>query len=165
MIKTIGLILLVLSTVLTAEAGLGMRPPFPQPPPHEVPPGPPGPPGWNNDIYGPARTVRWDYVGAFRTEKFLETRVDINVRDQFVNEVMVAAEDNDVEVVDAVAYLSNGQAFQLRNMIGVIQRGRQYQVQLDWRNSLRLSRLSYTIKSPNLIGSRATLHLQLGLAY
>ena len=152
MLKFISIMVLVLGAGLTAKAGW----PFPQPPNQG--------PGYN-DIYGPARTVRWDYVGAFQTEKFFEIDVNIEARDQFVNEVMVAAQDNDVEVVDAIGYLSNGQSFRINNMIGTIPRGRQYQVQLDWRNSLRLSRIVYRISTSNMIGPRGTFYVQLGLAY
>lgn len=153
--KLFSMLLIVIGMTLSAHADL-----FPTPPNQQPPPGP----GWN-DIYGPPRTVRWQDLGSFQAEKFIDMNVDINVRDQFVNEVFLAAQDNQVEIKQAVAYLSNGQTFEMRNMEGVIQRDRQYRVQLDYRNSLRIRRLVFTIRSPNLMGSRATFLMQLGLAY
>lgn len=137
----------------------------PQPWPPGPGPGPqPGPPGWS-DVFGPARTVRWWDLGSFQAEKFIDMNVNVDVQDQFVNEVFVAAQDNQVEVRDAVAYMSDGRAFQVRNLIGVIQEGRQYRVPLDYRNSLRLRRLVITIRASNPFGSRSRFYSQLGLAY
>ena len=165
-------VLMMLGIGLTVNADLQPRPPITQPPPSDPypptnpydPPSPYPPPGYN-DVYGPGRTVRWEDVGVFRTEKFMELEVNIRVRDQFVNEVFVAGHDNEVDVTEALAYLSNGQVFRLNNMIGTVQPGRRYRVALDYRNSLRLERLVYRIRSGNLIGPRGSIAFQLGLAY
>jgi hypothetical protein len=127
-------------------------------------PGNPNPPGYH-DVYGPGRTVRWEDKGRYRTEKFFEGEVRLDVRGQYVNEVFVGVWDNHVDVTEAVAYLSNGRAIRLNNMIGTAQAGRQYRILLDYRNSLRVERLVYRIKSGNLIGPRGTIGFQLGLAY
>ena len=152
--KNLSLIFVILSLVISAKAD------FEPIPPHQGPP----PPGYS-DIYGPPRTVRWQDLGAYQAEKFIDMNLSVDVRDQFVNEIFVAAENNHVEVKQVMAYLSNGQVVEMRNMVGTIQRGRQYRVLLDYRNSLRLQRLVFTIRSPNLAGSRGMFLAQLGLAY
>ncbi len=152
--------LMMLGMAFTAQAQV------PPPPWDDQPgyPGNPNPPGYN-DVYGPGRTVRWEDKGRYKTEKFFETEVRIDVRDQFVNEVFVGVWDNHVDVTDAVAYLSNGRMIRLDKMIGTAQAGRQYRILLDYRNSLRIEQLIYRIKSGNLIGPRGTIGFQLGLAY
>ncbi len=174
--KMISALILVFAFATSAFADLQPRPPGNpgnpnNPPPYPGDPGngpgqpyPPQPPGYN-DIYGPPRTVRWADVGSIKLQKFIETRANINVRGSFVNEVYFAAESNEVEIRSAWVVLSNGQAFEARNLIGTLRRGQQTRQLLDYRNSLRVDRIELRLASPNLIGSSATLRVQLGLAY
>lgn len=175
--KIFSVLMLVLSVMNFATAqdlnSFNLRPPFPgnpgngpgQPPNGPGnPPYPPQPPGYN-DIYGPPRTVRWHNLGTIKTKKFIETRVRFNINGHFINEVFFAAEKNHVEIRSALIYLSNGQMFEARNFLGTLRDGQQTRQLLDYRNSLRVDRIELTIASPNLIGSAAQLHLQLGLAY
>ncbi len=158
--KKIGFLLLFIAVSFATSAFAGN---FPRP---DQPgqPGYPQPPGYN-DIYGPGRTVRWWDMGTVQAQKFIAIDVRMDVRGEFVNEVYLAAFDNHVRINAASARLANGQMIDLNYLVGTIERGRQYQVRLDYRNSLRVDSLYLTIESPNLAGSRASLAIQLGLAY
>ncbi|MEQ1723394.1 MAG: hypothetical protein ABL930_09480, partial [Pseudobdellovibrio sp.] len=138
--------------------------PYPgQPYPNNPYPAPPAP-GYS-DIYGPNRTVRWQDMGSFRAQKFVETTVRLDARGQFVNELFLVAQDNQVQIRSAVARLVNGQIVDLRYLQGVIRQGQQLRQPLDYRNSLRVDSIELVIESSNLIGSRGSLNVQLGLAF
>lgn len=130
----------------------------------DVPSRYPGYPG-QNDVYGPARTVRWQDMGSFTAQKIIETTVRLDVRGQYVNEVFAVTRDNEVQISSAVAYLSNGDTLDLRYLTGVIRKGQQVRIPLDYRNSLRVDSIELRIESSNLIGSRGSLMLHLGLAF
>ena len=159
-------ILLSFSLVQANEGQLDPRPPQrppPNEPPYPYPPNQPPPPHYG-DVYGPGRTVRWQDMGVFKAIKVIETQVRLDTRRQFVNEVFVRAESNNVEIKSALAYLTNGQVFEVRQLIGNVRRDQQYRILLDYRNSLRLDRLELVIQS-GLIGGSGKLNVQLGLAY
>lgn len=118
-------------------------------------------PSWDN-LYGPPRTVRWEDKGSFRVEKLVDTRANLSARGQFVNEVYIVIDKNNVDVKSAWAYMTNGQPVELR-MRGNMGPG-QYRIPLDYRNSLRLDRIELEMRS-GLIGSRASVNVQLGLAF
>lgn len=173
--KNIGFILLFTATIFATSAFAGNfpwpgQPDQPNQPNQPGQPGQPGypgnpqPPGYN-DIYGPGRTVRWWDMGTVQAQKFIAVDVRLDVRGQFVNEIFLAAIDNHVGIKSAQARLANGQMIDLRYLVGTIQKGRQYQIRLDYNYSLRIDSLYLTIESPNLAGSRASLAIQLGLAY
>ena len=119
-------------------------------------------PAWG-DLYGPPRTVRWEDKGSFRVEKLIDTNVNLSARQQYVNEIFVVVDKNNVEVKSAMAYMANGQPVELRSMLGNLRPG-QYRLALDYRNSLRIDRIEIEMRS-NLIGSRANVSVQLGLAF
>ncbi len=125
---------------------------------------PPPPPGYN-DIYGPGRTVRWQDMGVVQAQKFIAIDVNYDVRGQFVNELFLVALDNHIGIKSAQARLSNGQVIELRHLTGTVRKDQQLRLRLDYNYSLRIETLLLTIESPNLVGSRASLGLQLGLAY
>ena len=104
-------------------------------------------------------------MGTVQAQKFVAVDVRMDVRGEFVNEVYLAAIGNHIRIKAASARLANGQMIDLNYLVGTIEKGRQYQIRLDYRNSLRLDSLYLTIESPNLAGSRASLAIQLGLAY
>ena len=116
-------------------------------------------------MYGPNRTVRWADAGVVKGQKFLETRFSVNLNGNFVNEVFMAAQDNDIEIRSAVVVLTNGQAFDLRNFVGTLRNGQQTRQLFDYNYSLRVDHIDFRIASPNLIGPSASLALQFGLAY
>ena len=158
--KNIGVLLLFIAVSFDTSAFAGN---FPWPGQPDQP-GSPQPPGYN-DIYGPGRTVRWWDMGTVQAQKFVAVDVRMDVRGEFVNEIYLAAIDNHIRIKAASARLANGQMIDLNYLVGTIEKGRQYQIRLDYRNSLRLDSLYLTIESPNLAGSRASLAIQLGLAY
>lgn len=167
--KNLSILLLLIATSFSTLAFAGN---FPWPDLPDMPgqPGQPGQPGYPqppgyNDIYGPGRTVRWWDMGTVQAQKFVAVDVRIDARGEFVNEVFLAAIDNHIRIKAASARLANGQMIDLNYLTGTIERGRQYQIRLDYRNSLRVDSLYLTIESPNLAGSRASLAIQLGLAY
>lgn len=154
-------LLLLLIAVSFATSAFAGNFPWPNQPEQ---PGYPQPPGYG-DIYGPGRTVRWWDMGTVQAQKFIAVDVRMDVRGEFVNEVYLAAIGNHVKIKSASARLANGQMIDLNYLVGTIEKNRQYQIRLDYRNSLRLDSLYLTIESPNLAGSRASLAIQLGLAY
>lgn len=158
--KNLGFLLLFMAASFATSAFAGNFP-WPDQPGQ---PGNPQPPGYN-DIYGPGRTVRWWDMGTVQAQKFVAIDVRLDVRGEFVNEIYLGAIGNHVGIKSASARLANGQMIDLNFLVGTIQKGRQYQIRLDYRNSLRIDSLYLTIESPNLAGSRASLAIQLGLAY
>lgn len=160
--KNIG-VLLLLIMVSFATSAFAVNFPWPDKPDQPRYPQP-QPPGYG-DIYGPGRTVRWWDMGTVQAQKFVAVDVRIDVRGEFVNEVYLAAISNHIKIKAASARLANGQMIDLNYLVGTIEKNRQYQIRLDYRNSLRLDSLYLTIESPNLAGSRASLAIQLGLAY
>lgn len=160
--KTLGFLMLLLVAGFSTSAVAGN---FPWPDQPDQPGYPqPQPPGYG-DIYGPGRTVRWWDMGTVQAQKFVAVDVRIDARGEFVNEVYLAAIGNHIRIKAASARLANGQMIDLNYLVGTIDKNRQYQIRLDYRNSLRLDSLYLTIESPNLAGSRASLAIQLGLAY
>ena len=146
----------------------GGRPPMPPPPPRPMPPRPrppmpPPPPAFND--YGPGYTVRWQDFGLNRLPKIANQDVVIDVRGQYVNEILLRAVDNNVQVNSVLAYLSNGQVVDVRQATGNIYNRGEVRVQADYRGSLRVERIVINATSSNLIGSRASLSVILGLAY
>lgn len=161
-------VLLSFSLVSLAQADSGQldpRPPQRPPPSQPYPPNqPPHQPPHYGDVYGPGRTVRWHDMGLFKAIKVIETQVRLDTRGQFVNEIYVRAESNSVDIKSAVAYLANGQVYELRHLLGTVRKNEQYRVLLDYRNSLRLDRIELVIQS-GLFGGSGKLNVQLGLAY
>ena len=156
MYKILGLMFAVLAIVTTTHADN-----FPWPgQPGQQPP----PPGYN-DIYGPGRTVRWQDIGIIQAQKFIAIDVNINAHQQFVNEIFLVAIDNHIGIKSAQARLANGQMIDLRYLTGTLRKDQQMRFRLDYNYSLRIDTIYLTIESPNLAGSRASLGLQLGLAY
>lgn len=127
-------------------------------------PGQPHPHPGYNDVYGPAVTYRWLDMGTHKSQKLIDTNIHLSVRGQLVNEIYVTAQNNPVLVRSAVAYLSNGQAVELRNLLGNIYEGRPVRTMLDYRNSLRVESIVINVEAASLLGSRGSLNIQLGLA-
>ena len=140
----------------------GQPNPYPAPYPPAPYPYPPAP-DYNN-VYGPAVTLRWQNMGSFKAQKLVDTDIELGVYGQLVNEVYLVAEKNNIMIRSALAYLSNGQIIEIRGLLGNLDDGRGIRVPLDYRNSLRVDRIVLNIEAGNLIGSRGTLHVQLGLA-
>lgn len=140
------------------------RPPMP-PPYYPQPPRPPmpPPPQYGND-YGPAYTVRWQDYGVTQIAKFVAQDVVIDVRGQYVNEILLRAIDNDVQIQSALAYLSNGQVIDIRQATGSVRPNQDFRTQIDYRGSVRAERIVLKATSSNLIGSRGQLSVILGLA-
>lgn len=115
-------------------------------------------------IYGPGRTLRWYDAGANRVPKILSEGMTIEIGGRLVNEVLIRALDNRVNVQSAVATLVDGSRFDLISLTGTIRQNQQRRVRLDRRYSLRVQRLEIQATSPNLIGSRGSVQVLLGLA-
>jgi hypothetical protein len=120
-------------------------------------------PGYN-DVYGPAVTYRWLDLGTHKAQKLVDTNIHLSVRGQLVNEIFVTAQNNPVLVRSAIAYLSNGQAIELRSLLGNIHENRPVRTVLDYRNSLRVESIVLNVEAASLLGSRGKLNIQLGLA-
>ena len=115
-------------------------------------------------LYGPRRTVRWLDYGTNRMPKILSESLVIYVEGRLVNEVILRAIDNRVNVQSVVVTLIDGQRFQLRNVTGILRQNRVFRSVINPYNSLRVERIEIQATSPNLIGSRGELQTTLGLA-
>lgn len=138
----------------------------PYAPPYITPDHRPPPPGYNPGYgdYGPNYTRQWRDYGTTRVPKLISQDVTIDVRGQLVNEIILRAVDNQVQIDSALAYLSNGQVIDMRQVTGTIGRQNEFRAQLDYRYSLRVDRLVFKATSSNLFGSRGQLKVILGLA-
>ncbi|AZZ37708.1 hypothetical protein CIK05_13180 [Bdellovibrio sp. qaytius] len=128
--------------------------------PNPYQPGYPSHPGYGD--YGPARTYRWEDQGESKIDKFITATVSINGRDRLVNEILLRANNADVQITRAYARLSNGRTVEIAT--GTIRQGRDARVRLDYRYSVRVDEIVIEATSPSLIGSRARLQVWLGLA-
>lgn len=126
---------------------------------------PPMPPPHYSDVYGPAYTVRWQDTGTNRTEKIIDLNVYVNAQGQFVNELLLTAQDNMVQIKSAQARLANGQMVSLPQLAVTLGENQQMRIRLDSYYSLKIDQIILTVRSPNLFGSRGKLNVQLGLAY
>ncbi len=124
---------------------------------------PPPPPFYNGDV-GPQQTLRWQDNGVTTIPKFLSQAVTVYVGGQLTNEVLVRALNNQLQIDSALAYLQDGQVVDLRNLTGTIREGQEVRSLVDYRFSLRVSRIEIRATSSNLIGSRAQMQVIVGLA-
>ena len=115
--------------------------------------------------YGPRYTARWVNFGTNRVQKFINVDITIRTYGQLVNEIVLGAVDNSVQINSALAYLSNGQVIELRQATGYIGQNRRIRVRLDHANSRAVDRIVLNATSPNLIGSRGQISILVGYAY
>ncbi len=145
------------------------RPGPPMPPPRRPPGGggghypPPPPPAYGGDV-GPQYTVRWQDNGVTRLSKIINETINVYIGGALTNEVLVRAIDNRVSIESVLAYLQDGRVVDLRNLTGTLREGQELRSLVDYRYSLRISRIEIRASSENLIGSRAQLQVMVGLA-
>jgi hypothetical protein len=119
--------------------------------------------GYGSGI-GPGRTLRWQLMNSSKAPKLMESTVSIYVGGRLVNEILLRADSNPVDVSNVVAYLSNGQRLELYASSGDLRTGEIRRLRLDSRYSLRIERIEFSISSPRLIGSRGVLNTYVGFA-
>lgn len=115
-------------------------------------------------VFGPRRTVRWLDYGTNRVPKILSESAIIYVEGRLVNEIILRAIDNRVNVQSVIVTLIDGQRFELRNVTGILRQNRTFRSEINRYNSLRIEQIEIQATSPNLIGSRGELQITLGLA-
>ncbi len=118
-----------------------------------------------HEVYGHGYTVRWQDMGLNRAEKMVETNIHLNASGQFVNELLLTAQDNQVQIRSVRAHLSNGQVIDLYQAVVSLRRDQQLRIRLDNYYSLKINQITLRVISPNLLGSRGKLQVHLGLAY
>ena len=128
--------------------------------PYDPYPSYPSHPGYGD--YGPARTYRWVDTGESKIDKFVTETVRIRADHRLVNEVLLRANNADVQITRAYARLSNGRTTNVTT--GLIREGRDARVRLDYQYSVRVDEIVIEATSPSVIGSRARLQVWLGLA-
>lgn len=145
----------------------------PYPPPH-YPPQPPhypqpqptpphyGQPGYGYGVTGPAITRRWARAGEYKVSKLGGMRT-IYVRGQYLNEISLVANKENLHLNSVLIYLVDGQVISLHqfNNRG-IREGQMLRDRLDRRYSLRVDRIEINATS-SLIGSRGILRVDLGI--
>lgn len=115
-------------------------------------------------FYGPPRTARWVAAGNFRLPKLLEQEIVINVDGNYVNEIYFSALKNSVRIISVEMHLPNGEVLQLNRVQGTLGENQQVRFRVNRNYSLRSRQIVIRAGSPNLVGSRAELQVQLGLA-
>ncbi len=115
--------------------------------------------------YGPNYTARWEDFGTNRVQKFINEEIVIHTYGQLVNEIVLGAIDNSVQINSARAYLSNGEVIELRQATGYIQENRRFRIQLDYSYSRSVERIVLNATSPNLVGARGQVSILVGYAY
>ena len=127
---------------------------------------PPGYPGYpDNRDYGQGRTVRWYQAGTIRLPKLLEQEFTVNMNGAYVTEVYFTAIDNNVNISSILVELSNGQTINANRATGTLRQGQRFGFRLDRYYSLPVDRIIIRASSPNLIGSRSSLAVNVGLGY
>ena len=127
---------------------------------------PPGYPGYpDNRDYGQGRTVRWYQAGTLRLPKLLQQDFTVNLNGAYVTEIDLSAMDNSVNIGSIEIQLSNGQILNANRATGTLRQGQRFGFRLDRYYSLPVDRIIIRASSPNLIGSRASLTMNVGLAY
>lgn len=121
-------------------------------------------PDYGYGLRGPQRTIRWADLGTNRVPKFVSEVQTIHVGGQLVNELLIRAIDNRVQIESVMAVLNNGQRIDLRFATGSIREGNELRTLVDRYYSLRIHRLEIRASSPNLIGSRGKFQTLVGFA-
>ncbi len=121
-------------------------------------------PSYGRD-YGPNFTANWVDLGTSRINKILSQQVVFYTNGRLVNEIILGAVDNSVQISSALAYLTNGEVIELRQAMGYIDQNRRIRVKIDYSASRAVDRIVLTAVSPNLIGSRGQLSMVVGYAY
>ena len=124
----------------------------------------PRPPPFYGYVYGPKRTLSWYDYGTNRIPKILSESTVINTDNRLVNEIVLRAMDNRINVQSVRAYTIDGRVIELRQLTGDLRGNMQKRASVDRYYSVRLERIEIVATSPNLIGSRGELQVFLGLA-
>ena len=119
-------------------------------------------PGYGS-IQGPGHTRHWVDHGLHRAPKFIDADLNVRLHGQYVNEILIRAFENDVEILEAYVELSNGQRLSLYRAEGTIGQNQELRFKLDRRYSLRSERVYLKVTS-GLRGSRGRIQVFLGLA-
>ena len=115
--------------------------------------------------FGPKYTARWENMGTNRVQKFINEEIVIRTYGQMVNEIVLGAVENSVQINSATAYLTNGEVIELRQATGYIHENRRFRVQLDYSYSRSVQKIVLNATSPNLVGSRGQVSILVGYAY
>ena len=103
-------------------------------------------------------------MGEVKAPKIISDRVELQVGGRLVNEVLIRALNNPVEIREASAVLVDGQRVDLYRATGTLREGGIRRIDLDYYYSLRVDHLEFVVTSPFLIGSRGVLVTHVGLA-
>lgn len=115
-------------------------------------------------LVGPKYTSRWIVLGEVQAPKIISDRVELQVGGRLVNEVLIRALKNPVEIKEASAVLVDGQRVDLYRATGTLREGGIRRIDLDYYYSLRVDHLEFVVTSPAIIGSRGVLVTHVGLA-
>jgi hypothetical protein len=138
------------------------------PPVHHYPPPvhhyPPPPPHYGYNVTGPQRTVAWDDRGVNHIPKLLSESMTIHVGGRLVNELLIRALGNRVQIESISARLVDGRYIDLSQFRGTMHDNTERRSTIDRYNSLRVDHIEIRATSPNLFGSRGKMQIVLGLA-
>ena len=115
-------------------------------------------------LVGPKYTSRWIVLGEVQAPKLITDRVELQVGGRLVNEVLIRALKNPVDIREASAVLVDGQRVDLYRATGTLREGGVRRIDLDYYYSLRVDHLEFVVTSPALIGSRGVLVTHVGVA-
>ncbi len=115
-------------------------------------------------LVGPKYTSRWIVLGEVQAPKIISDRVELQVGGRLVNEILIRALKNPVEIKEASAVLVDGQRVNLYRATGTLREGGIRRIDLDYYYSLRVDYIELEVTSPALFGSRGVLVTHVGLA-
>lgn len=134
---------------------------YPPPPVHHYPP---PPPSYGYNVTGPQRTIRWDDRGVNHVPKLLSESMTFYVGGRLVNELLIRALGNRVQIESITARLSDGRYIDLYQFRGTLHDNSEIRRNIDSYSSLRVDQLEIRATSPNLFGSRGKMQVIFGLA-
>ena len=111
----------------------------------------------------PGQRVVFHKVDSYRVQKFIETTHTSRINSPNVKLISFTALENSIEIVEARLLLENGREIYLDGMTGGLRTNNTVNYSLNSRYGERVRSITVTAVARNLIGSRPTLQISVGI--
>lgn len=111
----------------------------------------------------PVERIIYQRVDGFQVQKFLETTNTLPVNVPNVKTIQLLALNNDVEITEARVLLDDGREVYMDGITGALRRNRNIIYTLNGYMGERVRSITIRALSRNLIGSRASLDVSVGV--
>ncbi len=111
----------------------------------------------------PVERIIYQRVDAFQVQKFIETTNTLRVNVPNVKTIQFMALNNDVEITEARLLLDDGREVFMDGVTGALSRNRNIIYTLTGHIGERVRSITIRALSRNLIGSRASLDVSVGV--